>query len=77
VKSVAVILDGGFVLKKLSTILQRDISGEDVYNFATNCLKTDSEELFRIFFYHCAPYEEKKFNPIIGQYIDPESVIIN
>ena len=74
-KSVAVILDGGFVLKKLSTILQRDISGEDVYNFATNCLKTDSEELFRIFFYHCAPYEEKKFNPIIGQYIDFKNTV--
>lgn len=64
-KSVAILLDGGFVVKKLPIINEHDI-----YRFALGCVRNETEELFRIFFYHCPPYEDVETHPITGESID-------
>lgn len=65
-KSVAIILDGGFVLKKMP---HKSPTAKDVYDFALSCIAPE-EKLFRMFFYHCLPYDGKEIHPISGQEID-------
>lgn len=65
-KSVAIILDGGFVLKKMP---KPTPNAGEIYNFALSCIGP-GEELFRIFFYHCLPYDQKELHPISGEEID-------
>ncbi|MBE3554459.1 MAG: NYN domain-containing protein, partial [Thermicanus sp.] len=67
VKSIALILDGGFVFKKMP---QSSVSAKDIYDFALSCIDRSSEELFRIYFYHCLPYDETEIHPISGEQID-------
>lgn len=69
-KSVSILLDGGFVTKKLYTLLgNRQPTAHEVLNFSKCCLKED-EELFRIYYYDCPPYEKKITNPISREEID-------
>lgn len=66
-KSVAVLLDGGFVLVKLRSLLGKKFpTADNLVNFATRCLSTD-EELFRIYYYDCWPYSETEKHPITGK----------
>lgn len=60
-------LDGGYVTKKLP---QQRPDENDIYNFALACVHQPTEELFRIFYYHCAPYEKHEYLPISGAVMD-------
>ena len=64
-KSVAILLDGGFVTKKLYKMLGRHATANDVLEFSEACLKQD-EELFRLYYYDCQPDEQTQTNPISG-----------
>ncbi|MFP3937073.1 MAG: NYN domain-containing protein [Phycisphaerae bacterium] len=63
-KSVAILLDGGFVLKRLYRLLgNRHPEATDVVEFARACAAQD-EEIFRIYYYDCPPIEETLRNPL-------------
>jgi len=63
-KSAAVLLDGGFVLKRLYSLLGRQhATSQQVLEFAHACIAPD-EELFRIYFYDCPPFEDSASNPL-------------
>lgn len=64
------VLDGGFVGYNLFRTLDgRFPPAEDVYEFARSCLDGD-EELFRIYYYDCPPYEKVQTNPVSGMAVD-------
>lgn len=64
-KTVAVLLDGGFVVKRLEATKSKGIvTAKDVYDYAMRCVAPNEEELFRIYFYHCMPYEGTHMSPI-------------
>jgi hypothetical protein len=55
-KTVAVLLDGGFVQKRLYRLLGRKMpTAKDLLAFANKCVVPD-EELFRIYCYDCPPF---------------------
>ena len=69
-KKTAVILDLGFVMIKLSAALGRRLpTALEIRQFATRCLQGD-EELFRIYCYHCLPYDESQVHPLTKTTID-------
>ena len=69
-KKTAVLLDLGFVLHKLRTSLgNRHATASEVRDFALNCVRSN-EELFRIFCYHCHPYDGKEIHPFTGKIVD-------
>ncbi|MBN1553772.1 MAG: NYN domain-containing protein [Phycisphaerae bacterium] len=64
-KKAAILLDGGFVLKRLFVKLgRRHPSADEVYDFALACIDSGEEELFRIYYYDCPPFGEKVKNPL-------------
>ena len=63
-KRTAVLLDLGFVLHKLHRMLgKRSPTANEVRDFALKCLESD-EELFRIYCYHCPPYDGVQTHPL-------------
>ncbi len=63
-KTIAILLDGAFVLHRLYMLLgHRQATADDVYDFALACAAED-EEIFRIYYYDCPPYEETHANPL-------------
>jgi uncharacterized LabA/DUF88 family protein len=55
-KRVAVMLDGGFVQKRLFSLSGRKPpAAKDILAFAGKCIAKD-EELFRIYYYDCPPF---------------------
>ena len=63
-KRTAVLLDLGFVLHKLYRMLgKRSPTANEVRDFALKCLGSN-EELFRIYCYHCPPYEGVQTHPL-------------
>lgn len=70
-KKVALLLDGGWLTKVLREHLgkSKHPSDEQVYNFALGCIK-QGEELFRIYYYDCYPYDGRDENPITGNRVD-------
>ncbi len=54
-KKTAVLLDGGFVRKRFSQKTGRKLAASDVGQLAQGLLDSRTEELFRIYFYDCAP----------------------
>ena len=63
-KRTAVLLDLGFVLHKLYRMLgKRSPTANEVRDFALKCLESD-EELFRIYCYHCPPYDGVQTHPL-------------
>ena len=69
-KKIAVLLDLGFVLHKLRTSLgNRHATATDVRDFALKCVLAD-EELFRIYCYHCHPYDAKQTHPFTRTVVD-------
>ena len=63
----AVLLDGGFVRKRFSQRTGRKLSASDVGQFAQGLLDSHAEELFRIYFYDCAPSDVTTTHPITGK----------
>lgn len=69
-KKTAVLLDLGFVLHKLRTSLgNRQATASEVRDVALKCIRPD-EELFRIYCYHCHPYDGKEVHPYTRTTID-------
>ncbi|EYB68832.1 hypothetical protein DEIPH_ctg017orf0207 [Deinococcus phoenicis] len=64
-KRTAVLIDGGFLLPQLKLVYKRHATAAEVYNFAMKTLEAD-EELFRMYYYDCPPYEGIETNPIDG-----------
>lgn len=68
-KRTAVLLDLAFVLHKLSRALGRHPTAVEVRHFAERCLRAD-EELFRIYVYHCWPYDGSATHPMSREQVD-------
>lgn len=66
IKSVAVLLDGGFVRKRLRALLGHQPSAAEIRELAF-CLLGPDEELFRIYYYDCYPPQEWAHNPLSGE----------
>jgi len=63
-KPVAVLLDGGFVQKRLYMLLGRKMpTAKDILKFANKCVASD-EELFRIYYYDCPPFGGALVHPM-------------
>ncbi|HEX7050471.1 MAG TPA: NYN domain-containing protein [Longimicrobiales bacterium] len=70
-KRVAVLLDGGFVLRKLYPLVGRRMpTADEVCDFAHRCIHNADEALFRIYFYHCRPCEGTETHPLTRAAID-------
>lgn len=67
-KRTAVMLDGGFVRKRLKTLLQHDPSADEIRALGLSLVQSD-EELFRIYYYDCVPELESVKNPLSGKTI--------
>lgn len=64
-KKTAVMLDLGFVLHKLRRQLgNRASTANEIHDFAQKCLQPHEEELFRIYCYHCWPYDGVEKHPL-------------
>lgn len=64
-KKTAVLLDLGFVLHKLRDLLgNRAATANEVHDFAQECVRSSEEELFRIYCYHCWPYDGTETHPL-------------
>jgi uncharacterized LabA/DUF88 family protein len=68
-KKTAVMMDGGFVFPQLKKRLRRPPTAADLYEFGLKTLD-QTEELFRLYFYDCPPFEGTVTNPISGQITD-------
>lgn len=69
-KKVAVLLDGGFVVKRMQALGKlTSPTASQVLKFAHKCVH-DDEDLFRVYYYDCPPYGGKLTNPIDGIEID-------
>lgn len=63
-KRVAVLLDGGFVYKRLYALRGKKVPlAKDILSFAHKCVAED-EELFRIYYYDCPPFGGTLFHPM-------------
>jgi uncharacterized LabA/DUF88 family protein len=75
-KLVAVLIDGGFLIPKLSRkIKTRKITAQDILKFANDCVNGD-EELFRIYYYDCPPFDQKVTNPLSNSVIDFKTTFV-
>jgi uncharacterized LabA/DUF88 family protein len=70
-KKSAVLLDLGFVLHKLFTLVgKRTPTADEIHAFAVKCLNPAEEELFRIYCYHCTPYGDTEIHPLTRAPVD-------
>lgn len=73
--SVAVLIDGGFFLKRYFTLLDKSRThtpvqvARNLYTFALKHVGKDNH-LYRIFYYDCHPFEKKVHNPITKKVLD-------
>lgn len=77
-KRTAILVDGGFFLKRYRSI--NKVKTPDPIKTASDlwemCLKhltqakKESFDLYRIFYYDCLPYEKKQHNPVTGKVLD-------
>jgi uncharacterized LabA/DUF88 family protein len=63
---VAILLDGGFVKKKLGERLRRFPTVPDVVGLCQAVMRLQGTNLFRIYYYDSPPLEGKATNPISG-----------
>ncbi len=63
-KKTAVLLDGGFVRRRFTQLTGRRIAAHDVLTLAGGLLDSVEEEIFRVYFYDCAPSAVTTTHPI-------------
>ncbi len=63
-RTVAVLLDGDPVRRHLRQALGRSPVEEDLLEFSRRCVRHSEEDLFRIYFYDCPPYDRAETNPL-------------
>ena len=69
-KRVAVLLDGGFVIKRLKSFLGGEYpDAPQILEFAHRCVAAH-EELFRIYYYDCPPFAGTSVNPASKEEVD-------
>ncbi len=77
-KRTAILVDGGFFLKRYRSIHKIDKldpvqTAHDLWEMCLRHLtqaKKEPFDLYRIFYYDCLPYNKKQHNPITGKAID-------
>ncbi len=77
-KKTAILVDGGFFLKRYRSItrnrnLDPSKTASDLYTMCIKHLvqaKGEKYDLYRIFYYDCLPYDKKQHNPVTGKSID-------
>lgn len=77
-KKTAILVDGGFFLKRYRSInkvrnLDPERTANDLWEICLKHLtqaKGESFDLYRIFYYDCLPYDKKQHNPVNGKAID-------
>jgi len=76
-KRTAILVDGGFFIKRYRSInkikkLDPSRTANDLWEMCLNHLtqKSESFDLYRIFYYDCLPYDKKQHNPLTGKSID-------
>ncbi len=76
-KSTAILVDGGFFLKRYRSIhkvkkLDPVKTANDLWQMCISHLnqKGENYSLYRIFYYDCLPYNKKQHNPINGKSVD-------
>jgi uncharacterized LabA/DUF88 family protein len=69
-KQVAIMIDGGFAEHRLYKILgDRHPTPQQLWDFACACA-TGGEEIFRIYYYDCPPFEGARTHPLTGRSVD-------
>ena len=69
---MAVLVDGAFISKCLKRLLKHGEYPQVSHyiNISKACVKQDSEELFRIYFYDALPFEGTRIKPLINAEIN-------
>jgi uncharacterized LabA/DUF88 family protein len=73
-KQVAVMIDAGFFSKKFREANNKYPWAKHVVEFAKQCVVKDEEELFRIYYYDCPPFEDNIKEPLSGRLIEYKSM---
>ncbi len=69
-KKIAILVDGGFLNKKLPNKHQNpEVQAQRLVNAARACMEPDDEDLYRIFYYDCAP-TDRKVKDLAGTPVD-------
>jgi len=69
-KSLAILLDGGFVRFRLYGLLKnRHATADDIIRLS-ECVCSKEEELFRIYYYDSPPYARAETNPLLKKQVD-------
>jgi uncharacterized LabA/DUF88 family protein len=69
-KSIAILLDGGFVRKRLYKLLNnRHATADDIIRLSDSIVN-GKEDLFRIYYYDCLPLEGTDTNPLLNTRVD-------
>jgi len=68
-KSIAILVDGGHV-RAYARKAGKEFSANLIEQLAISCAKQSSEEIHRILFYDCGPYEGKARLPVSGDWRD-------
>ena len=69
-KKVAVLLDGAYVRYTLYRFVEGATSDNHIERYARTCYHPDQEELFRIYYYDCLPFDEQRLHPVSRTYVD-------
>jgi uncharacterized LabA/DUF88 family protein len=69
-KSLAILLDGGFVRKRLYRLLGRQHATADDIVRLSNSIVGNDEDLFRIYYYDCLPLEGADVNPFLNKRVN-------
>lgn len=77
-RKTAILVDGGFFLKRYRSLnkikkLEPEQTANDLWRMCLSHLsqaKAEKQELYRIFYYDCLPYEKKQHNPVTGKAVD-------
>lgn len=71
-KRIAVMVDGGFFLKRYTHLYGQNLDPEKVVKHLYSIVggHTKNEDLYRIFYYDCPPSKKKHHNPLTGKAVD-------
>lgn len=77
-RRTAILVDGGFFVKRYRSInkvknLNPERTAKDLWEMCLKHLsqaKSETYDLYRIFYYDCLPYDKKQHNPLTGKSID-------
>ena len=74
--NVAVFVDGSFFLKRYARVYPGGSShdpqtvAKHLFTMVLKHLDKEKDDLYRIFYYDCVPFEKKAHNPVTGQCVD-------